>query len=92
VFASLAALDGSLSNESQEATMNKLIASSEFGDWLLGEISETGPQPKSVDSDGVPNPPQRLETLMAAKKLLAEYLTLQKKMLAAARMVREYRS
>lgn len=70
--------------------MTKLIETSEFGDWLLGEISEVGARPASVDADGVPGARQRLETLKTAKKLLIEYLALQQKMLTAASAARRY--
>ncbi len=72
--------------------MSKLIESSEFGHWLLGEISQTSAQSKCVPPDREANPRQRLETLKTAKKMLLEYLILQQKMLTSASAARQYRS
>ena len=69
--------------------MAKLIEASEFGDWLLGEISQTGAQSKCVNPERDANPRQRLETLKVAKRMLLEYLTLQQRMLSAARAARD---
>jgi hypothetical protein len=65
--------------------MSILIESSEFGDWLLGEISQTaGMSPKLAEADQARKARLRLETLEVSKKLLLEFLTLQQAMLDAA--------
>jgi hypothetical protein len=69
--------------------MCDLIESSEFGDWLMGEISQTRKQLKSVKPNGGLTDRLRLETLKIAKKALLEYLTTQQKMLEAASAIRD---
>jgi hypothetical protein len=69
--------------------MCDLIESSEFGDWLMGEISQTRKQLKSVQQNGGLTDRLRLETLKTAKDTLLEYLTTQQKMLEAASAIRD---
>lgn len=72
--------------------MSELIRSSEFGDWLLGEISRTRLQSKSAPADRAPAASARLESLQVAKQVLREFLTLQEAMLHAASEAREQRA
>lgn len=68
--------------------MSNLIESSEFGDWLIGEIARAGPQSKSTHSEQSLASGLRLESLKVAKKLLLEFLNLQQTMLSAASAAR----
>jgi hypothetical protein len=68
--------------------MSELIDSSEFGDWLRGEISSTRRQAKSANADRFHTASQRLECLSVAKHVLREFLTLQQAMLDAATKAR----
>lgn len=72
--------------------MSKLIESSEFGDWLLREISQTDAQSRCVKTQGAVEERLRLQTLKTAKKMLLEYLKIQHSMLAAASVARHSRS
>jgi LPS sulfotransferase NodH len=69
--------------------MCDLIENSEFGDWLMGEISQTLKQLKSTKPDRARADQLRLETLKIAKDTLLEYLTTQQKMMEAASAVRD---
>jgi hypothetical protein len=72
--------------------MPDLIESSEFGDWLIGEISARSDQTDSALSDRTPPASQQLEELKIAKKVLHEFLSLQRVMLSTASASRETRS
>jgi LPS sulfotransferase NodH len=69
--------------------MCDLIESSEFGDWLMCEISQTLKQLKSTKPERARADQLRLETLKIAKDTLFEYLTMQQKMLEAASAIRD---
>jgi hypothetical protein len=60
------------------------IRSSEYGDWLVGEISKTRRQLKSAHSDVADTAKLKLETLNVAKKVLLNFLTIQQTMFDAA--------
>ena len=64
--------------------MSELIESSEFGDWLMGEISKARRQLKSANADRAHTASQRLESLQVAKQVLLDFLTVQQAMLDAA--------
>jgi hypothetical protein len=64
--------------------MNNLIRSNEFGDWLVVEISRTRLESKSADSDRARSASLRLESLKIAKRVLLDFLLLQRAMLDAA--------
>lgn len=65
--------------------MANLIASSEFGDWLMADISKSTQQSKSLDPMEAGTALKRLKSLKTAKAVLLEFLTLQQKMMAKAR-------
>jgi uncharacterized protein YydD (DUF2326 family) len=71
--------------------MSELIESSEFGDWLMGEISTTRRQLKSANAERAHTASQRLESLQVAKQVLLEFLTRQQAMLDAATEARRLR-
>ena len=75
----------------KEDVMSDLIRSSEFGDWLLEEISNTRRQSKSAQPDQVRPASARLESLKVSKQVLLEFLTIQQAMLDAAHAAREAR-
>jgi hypothetical protein len=68
-----------------EETMIELTKSNECGDWLIGEIVQTRAQLKSVNADIALAARSRLVSLKTAQIILAEFLTIQKNMLDAAR-------
>jgi hypothetical protein len=69
--------------------MSDLIESSEFGDWLTGEIEQSQVQLRSAKPDRALHDRLRLEALKVAKNTLFEFLTLQQKMLEAAAATRD---
>lgn len=69
--------------------MSDLIESSEFGDWLMGEIAQLQAQLKSAQPDRAHSDRLRLEALKAAKNTLFEFLTLQQRMLESAASIRD---
>jgi hypothetical protein len=71
--------------------MNDLIESSEFGDWLIGEMSATSLLLASVNSTQDWSANKRLQTLGTAKEVLLEFLVLQQAMLEAASEARSRR-
>ena len=72
--------------------MSDLLASSEFGDWLLNEIPRTRRQAKSADPECAQAAAVRLESLRVAKRVLLEFLTLQQAMMEAAHAARTSRA
>jgi hypothetical protein len=64
--------------------MSIQIESTEFGDWLIAEISETTNWSKASDAGAAVAVSLRLENLNDAKMVLFEFLTLQQNMLNAA--------
>ena len=72
--------------------MFHLIESNDFGDWLVGAISETSAQSRSANFQEALHARLRLEALKTAKKVLLEYLLIQQSMLDAARAARMARS
>ena len=68
--------------------MSKLMASNEFGDWLIGEIAQARVQLMSMNPDIALAARLRLETLKTAKKSLLEFLKIQQKMFDAAAAAR----
>ncbi len=68
--------------------MSELIESSEFGDWLMSEITQAGGPPTPANPDAAPTTSARLEALQIAKVILLEFLTLQHAMLNAASAAR----
>jgi hypothetical protein len=72
--------------------MNDLIESSEFGDWLMNEMSDTLALTRSGPAEQAVLALQRLKGLKTAKKVLLEFLTLQVAMLETASALRSSRS
>ena len=64
--------------------MLELIASSEFGDWLMTEIATATERCGAADAAQSQAARQRLAQLEAAREVLHEYLLLQQAMLARA--------
>ncbi len=64
--------------------MIESIRSSEFGNWLVCEISKTRRQSRSADAVLAQSATLKLEALNIAKQGLMEFLRVQKKMLDAA--------
>jgi hypothetical protein len=65
--------------------MSNLIRSTEFGDWLIAELSSAVKRSKNVAPAGAPTSSAlELEDLRVAKKILRKFMTLQHKMLNAA--------
>jgi hypothetical protein len=62
--------------------MSNLIESSEFGDWLIAEVSKNTNWSKASDFGAGAS--LRLEKLNDAKMVLLEFLTLQQNMLNSA--------
>jgi hypothetical protein len=62
--------------------MSNLIESSEFGDWLIAEVSKNTNWSKASDFGAAAS--LRLEKLNDAKMVLLEFLTLQQNMLNSA--------
>lgn len=68
--------------------MENLLESTEFGDWLIMEISVSESQPEFV-TPGVPHLAcRRLQDLKTARKVLFEFLLIQQQMLDAAHACR----
>jgi hypothetical protein len=72
--------------------MVDLIRSSEFGDWLVTEISRIRLQSKSSDVDLAGPAGLRLESLKVTKGVLLDFLTVQQAMLNAASEARAHRA
>jgi hypothetical protein len=69
--------------------MLDLIGSSEFGDWLLAELSDAAELSNHADAGLSHAARLRLDTLEMAKKVLLEFLLLQQKMMETASEARE---
>ena len=72
--------------------MNDLIASTEFGDWLIGECKQESEVLLHVNADASAVACQRLESLAIAKAILLEFLMLQQDMLKKAARARSLAS
>lgn len=68
--------------------MRELIEASEFGDWLLGEIADTGPRPGLAEYAQARLASTRLDALNTTKEVLLEFLMIQQAMLDAAAELR----
>ena len=62
----------------------ELIGSTEFGDWLLAELSDASRRAGSMDAGLSQAAKRRLNKLEVAKKLLLEFMILQQAMLEVA--------
>jgi hypothetical protein len=71
-----------------ETAMNNLIASNEFGDWLLAEMAQATGQCTATDAGQSQAARLRLDRLQVTKRALLEFLVMQQAMLDAAEEVR----
>jgi hypothetical protein len=75
-----------------ESGMNDLIASTEFGDWLMGECKQESEVLLHVNADASAAACQRLESLSITKAILLEFLMLKQEMLKKAARARSLSS
>ena len=68
--------------------MAESLRSSEFGNWLVCEISKNRRESKSADADLAQSASSKLETLNVARQVLVDFLKIQQKMLDAASAAR----
>ena len=72
--------------------MYDLIRSTEFGDYLIIEISRARLQSKSADSEQSRDAILKLKSLKVVKQVLLEFLLIQQAMLDAAQEIRAHRT
>ena len=75
--------------DANQKAMSELIESSEFGDWLVGEMSRAVVRARSANPERALAAALRQEALRVAKTVLLEFLILQQAMLDAASEARQ---